>query len=77
MKKIFVLGLVLGSLSLNASDFKINSCLNCHGTNFEKKALGKSKIVKNMSEIEISKALKGYKEETYGGTMKGIEKPNC
>jgi cytochrome c-type protein NapB len=31
-----------------------------------------SKIVKNMSKDEIVKALKGYKDGTYGGDMKGV-----
>jgi len=47
-------------------------CKSCHGQNFEKKALGKSKIVKDMSKDEIVKALKGYKDGSYGGAMKGM-----
>jgi cytochrome c-type protein NapB len=49
-------------------------CVACHGKNFEKKALGKSKIVKDMSKEDIVKALKGYKDGTYGGAMKGSMK---
>jgi len=47
-------------------------CKGCHGQNFEKKALGKSKVVKDMSKDDIVNALKGYKAGTYGGPMKGM-----
>ncbi len=50
------------------------ACEGCHGANFEKSALGKSKIVKDLTKDEIIKALKGYKDGSYGGTMKGIMK---
>ncbi len=45
-------------------------CKGCHGQQFEKKAMGKSKVVKDMSKEAIIKALKGYKAGTYGGAMK-------
>jgi cytochrome c553 len=50
----------------------IASCKNCHGANFEKAALGKSKVVKDMNKDEIISTLKGYKDGTYGGSMKSI-----
>jgi cytochrome c-type protein NapB len=50
------------------------ACAGCHGENFEKSALGKSKIVKDMSKADIVKALKGYKDGSYGGSMKGMMK---
>ncbi len=50
------------------------ACKGCHGSNFEKPALGKSKIVKDMSKEDILKALKGYKDGSYGATMKGVMK---
>jgi len=68
MKKIFLLTIYL--ISLNANE--LLSCYGCHGTNFEKKAMGKSIIVKNMSKENILKSLKGYKNKTYGGDMKNI-----
>jgi cytochrome c-type protein NapB len=49
-------------------------CAGCHGPHFEKSAMGKSKIVKNMSREDVSKALVGYKNGTYGGTMKNLMK---
>lgn len=47
-------------------------CKGCHGTNFEKKAMNVSKIVKDMTKEEIVTALKGFKAGTYGGAMKAV-----
>ena len=49
-------------------------CKGCHGANFEKKAMGMSKVVKDMSKADILTAFKGYKDGSYGGAMKGIMK---
>ena len=51
------------------------SCAGCHGVNAEKKALGKSEIIKGWSQAEVAKALEGYKKGTrnihgMGGLMK-------
>jgi len=48
------------------------ACSSCHGAKGEKAALGKSKIIKDMSASEIETALLGYKNKTYGGAMKGL-----
>ncbi|MDC0933434.1 cytochrome C [Arcobacteraceae bacterium] len=72
MKKI-----VLGTLVLSVAAFasvNLGACKGCHGANFEKKALGKSKIVKDLTKAEVSAALVGYKNGTYGGPMKGVMK---
>ena len=50
------------------------ACGACHGAEFEKKAMGVSKIVKDMSKEDIIIALKGYKDGSYGGNMKGLMK---
>ncbi|KAG2737464.1 hypothetical protein P692DRAFT_20883533 [Suillus brevipes Sb2] len=50
------------------------ACTSCHGADWSKKALGKSKNVAEMTHIEIADALKGYKDGTYGGPMKGLMK---
>ncbi len=50
------------------------ACAGCHGGSFEKKAMGVSKIVKELSKEDIVKALKGYKDGTYGGGMKAVMK---
>ena len=50
----------------------ISQCTGCHGVNFEKSALGTSRIVRDMSENDIIKTLNGYKNRSYGGKMKGV-----
>ena len=69
MSKIWT---VLAGISLigTVASANIALCKGCHGQQFEKKAMGKSKVVKDMSKAEIIKALKGYKAGTYGGAMK-------
>lgn len=49
-------------------------CVACHGANGEKVALGKSKIIKDMSKADMIAAMKGYKDGTYGGAQKGLMK---
>ena len=49
-------------------------CKGCHGADFEKKAMGKSKVVKDMSKEDFISSLKGYKDGSYGGAMKGMMK---
>ena len=61
-------GVLLGTVGSYA--VSITVCAGCHGQNFEKRAMGKSKVVKDMSIKEIIIALKGYKAGTYGDTMK-------
>jgi cytochrome c-type protein NapB len=52
----------------------LGGCKGCHGADFEKKAMGKSKEVNAMSKADIATALKGYKDGSYGGAMKGLMK---
>ena len=74
MKKI-LLTTILGLLTVaNAGTVNLGACKGCHGVNFEKSALGKSKIVSSLTEEEIANSLVGYKTGTYGGPMKGIMK---
>jgi cytochrome c553 len=49
-------------------------CAACHGANGEKKALGKSKVIKEMSKEDIVASLNGYKDGSYGGAMKALMK---
>lgn len=73
MSKILKI-VVLGSLLTTAVFADTASCVACHGTEFEKKAMNVSKIVKEMSKEDIVNALKGYKDGTYGGAMKALMK---
>jgi len=75
MKKIVIASiatLALATASMAAVNGK--ACTSCHGADFGKKALGKSKIVKDLTHAEIATALKGYKTGSYGGPMKGLMK---
>ena len=47
-------------------------CASCHGATGEKPALGKSKIIKDMTKADFISALKGYQDGTYGGAQKGL-----
>lgn len=49
-------------------------CAGCHGSSAEKPALGKSQVIKGWDAGKIIAALKGYKDDSYGGVMKGVMK---
>ena len=51
-----------------------SKCAGCHGRNAEKSALGKSKIIAGWKPSKMEYALYGYKNGTYGGSMKGLMK---
>ncbi len=72
MKKIILVLVVLGVSAFAEVNTKV--CAACHGQHFEKHAMGKSKIVKNMTHAQIVHALLGYKYGTYGGPMKAVMK---
>ena len=72
-----LLGLaVVGSLTTASADGAsiYKKCIACHGVTAEKKALGKSAVIKGWEATKTVAALKGYKEGTYGGAMKGVMK---
>ncbi len=70
--KIVTLGSLLTVSTLYSASTA--TCKGCHGANFESKAMGVSKVVKDMSKEDIIKALKGYKDGSYGGSMKAMMK---
>ena len=75
MKKIVIASIAALSLvSTLTAGVVAGKCVGCHGAHFEKKAMGKSKVVAEMSHADIATALKGYKHGTYGGPMKGLMK---
>ena len=64
---------VAGATSSNGEAiYKV--CSSCHGANAEKAALGKSQVIKGWSADKVESALNGYKDGTYGGTMKALMK---
>jgi len=72
-----LLGLaVVGSLTVAMADGAAlyKKCSGCHGANAEKKALGKSAVIKGWKAKKTVAALKGYQAGTYGGAMKGLMK---
>lgn len=72
MKKI-ILTLSICTIALMGA-VQPKACAACHGADFKKSALGKSKIVSELTHKEIATALKGYKAGTYGGAMKAVMK---
>ncbi len=75
MKKIVIASIATLAL-VTAASAAVNgkACAACHGAHWEKKAMGKSKVVAEMTHADIAAALKGYKAGTYGGPMKGVMK---
>lgn len=71
MKKI-VLGTMIAAASLMAANWA--PCAGCHGAAGEKPALGKSQVIKGWPVEKTVAALKGYKDGSYGGAMKGVMK---
>ena len=71
-----ILGLTLISTMMLAADGSAlySKCAGCHGSQGEKKALGKSKVINKMSKEDLITALNGYKDGSYGGPMKGLMK---
>ncbi len=53
---------------------KFAKCVACHGANGEKKALGASQVITGWDAAKSEAALKGYKDGSYGGAMKGVMK---
>ncbi len=74
LKTLVMAAAIITSSTLFGADAEsmYNKCAACHGKDAQKHALGKSKIIADMSEEEIKNALNGYKEGTYGGPMKGL-----
>lgn len=48
------------------------ACSSCHGAKAEKKALGKSQVIAGWKSSKIVNALNGYKDGSYGSTMKAV-----
>ena len=71
MKQIIKLSLVALVATPIVLLADMDRCVSCHGVDFEKSALGVSKIVKDMNETEIKMALDGYKAGK-GGSMKEL-----
>ncbi|AFI06529.1 c-type cytochrome [Helicobacter cetorum] len=65
MKKVVLALSVLfaGNVLMAKSGAELaKGCIGCHGAKFEKKAMGKSKVVNSMTEKEIEEELIAFKE---------------
>ncbi|MGM0533700.1 MAG: c-type cytochrome [Campylobacterota bacterium] len=46
------------------------SCVSCHGSNAERKALGASEVIAGWDKQKLIDSMQGYKDGSYGGNMK-------
>ncbi len=75
LKSLVLAGAILSSTTLLADGVELyKNCAGCHGINGEKVALGKSKVIADMSVEELNQSMNGYLNGTYGGPMKGLMK---
>lgn len=74
MKKIIIGIVALTATTALMAGVNAAACTGCHGADWSKAALNKSKNVAAMSHADIATALKGYKAGTYGGAMKALMK---
>ena len=76
MKKVILLLTTVFALSLMANDGAslYKKCATCHGAKAEKKALNKSQVIQGWTKEKLVSAIKGYKDGSYGGAMKGLMK---
>lgn len=76
MKKIVLATVALSAFAFAAAPASYNACKACHGVKGEINVTTQSKsfVPANLTKDEIVKALKGYKDGTYGGPMKGLMK---
>lgn len=72
MKKFTLMVATATTLLTANADYAV--CAGCHGNSGEKQALGKSKVIKDMTPTELAKSLNGYKDGTYGGPLAGLMK---
>ena len=72
MKKIVLSTIIAAASAASLSAASLAACAGCHGADFSKPALGKSQVVKGWDAAKIEASLKGYKDGTYGGPMKGV-----
>ena len=75
MKKIVLSSILAAACAFAAAPASYTTCVACHGANGEKAfAATPTKIPSNLSKADVVKALNGYKDGSYGGTMKGVMK---
>jgi cytochrome c553 len=65
---------VIDSTPVNGGELFASKCASCHGANADQSALGKSQKIAGWETSKVVDALNGYKNGTYGGSMKGLMK---
>lgn len=60
------------NIDLKKGEKLFTTCATCHGKLAEKSALNKSQIIASWDATTLIASLKGYKDNTYGGAMKGL-----
>lgn len=58
--------------SVSGASLYTQKCASCHGKNAQKSALNISQAIAGWSSTKITDTLNGYKNGTYGGSMKGL-----
>ena len=74
MKKLLYIALLVATITEVMATPLFNTCKGCHGALGEKVAMGKSKVIADMNSTQIESALLGYKDGSYGGSMKALMK---
>lgn len=77
MKKIVLGSILAAAVAFAAAPASYSTCVACHGAKGEKAFAATPKMIPaNLTKDEVAKALKGYKDGSYGGKMKGVMKGN-
>lgn len=75
MKKLIITLITLSSMAMASDGAALyKKCVACHGANGEKPALGKSLVINKMTKDDLVSALNGYKDGSYGKSMKALMK---
>lgn len=75
MKKLLITLITLSSMAMASDGAALyKKCVACHGANGEKPALGKSLVINKMTKGDLVSALNGYKDGSYGKSMKALMK---
>ncbi len=60
--------------AVNGHTIFVHKCVSCHGKNGEKVALNVSQVIAGWDKERTITALKGYRDGSYGKSLKGIMK---
>jgi len=62
-------------VAVSSGELIYKKCSTCHGPKAEKKALDKSQIIQGWKASKVVAAINGYKDGSYGSSMKGAMVP--